>query len=63
MKEEIGVGYYRLNIQSDGDKRQVDRLVRDFNSAVCSNDERSSLEPRDVTAKMKSKRDALSSDS
>jgi hypothetical protein len=31
MKEAINVGYYRLNVETDGDQQQVNRIVRDFN--------------------------------
>jgi hypothetical protein len=30
MKEQIGRGYYRLNVESDADEAQVDRMVREF---------------------------------
>jgi len=31
MKEAINLGYYRLNVQTNGDRQQVDRIVQEFN--------------------------------
>jgi hypothetical protein len=34
MKEEIGTGYYRLSVEPEVDELLLERIVREFSSAV-----------------------------